>query len=203
MIPLSVAKRVNQLHSTAIRLVFILSLLLNAEMAELLWPARSVALAATVDRDDAADIGLIRRYFSAVNLTLITGTSGTLDALIAIDFVEHDPQPGCDATRQGHVASLRMLRVVAPGLRFQVLDVFATDGLISALVATIDVTTSSMPGPVVTPARLRSDTEIFRVEGDQIVEHWHEENGPAVSMPMISAEYLANGMKANSDRDTA
>jgi hypothetical protein len=188
MIPLLVVMKFSQRQPTALKLALVLSLLVSAGMAECLWPPRTIAMAA--DSAEDSDIALIRRYYSAVNLALTTGTTGSLDAIIAIDFVEHDPEPGCEANRYGLFAGLQMLRAVAPGLRMQVLSVVAKDGLVSARVATVNVNTSSMPGQIVSPARLWADTDIFHVEGDQIVEHWRQEAGPAMLAPLISTEQV-------------
>jgi hypothetical protein len=177
MIPIPIVKRIRLHKPAAIKLSLVLLMLLSAELVEFSWPPPTTAMAAAADSADAADSALIDHYFSAVNLALMTGTTGSLDAIIAVDFVEHDPQPGCEANRHGLYASLRMLRVITLGLRFQVLSVLAKDGLVVARVTMVDVEISSMTGQNVSAAQLTTDTEVFRVENNQIVEHWRNETG--------------------------
>ena len=100
------------------------------------------------------------------------------DAVLADDFVDHNPAPGQGPGREGHKEVLKLWHDAFPDLSLDVVDVFAV-GEKAALRWTARGTHK---GPLIgLPATGRQVTlsgiDILRIVDGRIVERWAEFNG--------------------------
>jgi steroid delta-isomerase-like uncharacterized protein len=113
---------------------------------------------------------LVRRYYEEA---LNRGDWRALDAIVAPDFVEHEIVPGIPPTREGLKRKYDLLRTGCPDLRFVVEDLFGVGARVAARVTVRGANTSPFMGRAPGGRAFAATTVgIFRVDGEQIAEHW-------------------------------
>jgi predicted ester cyclase len=105
------------------------------------------------------------------------------DELLHVDLVDHNRSDGQPAGRAGDVWAAAMVRRAFPDLRF-VLDLVVSDGEYVAGRWTMSGTNTGSMDLFGLPPTGRSVTmtgqEVFRAEGGQFVEVWHQEDIPTM-----------------------
>ena len=117
--------------------------------------------------DTEANKGLIKRYFTAIE----EGDLTALDELVSTEYQEHTP--GRPPGRQALKAAAQTLRAAFPDLTSTVTHMLAE----GALIAVRNRVTGTQRGPLgelpATGNRVDfTALQLFRVEGELIVEHW-------------------------------
>jgi quercetin dioxygenase-like cupin family protein/predicted SnoaL-like aldol condensation-catalyzing enzyme len=134
---------------------------------------------------DTASRDAVRRFYDAVNDVLRTGDPAFLDAVVAPDFVEHEPVPGTSPDRAGLGRYLTGLQAVFPRMALSVEALTAAGDLVMAHVAVLGAEHGAylgMPltGPVPTWGRL----ERFRVADGRIAERWADAGALGLLEPL-------------------
>jgi len=117
---------------------------------------------------------IVRRYLHEV-WTLADVTA--VDALLAPDYIDHDPPPGVGATRADQRRAIELLRVATRDRSIQIVTLHASGDLAAVRQDTTWVQIGSLFGLPGDGRRvvLRA-CEIYRVSRDRIVESWHVES---------------------------
>jgi len=112
---------------------------------------------------------LIRRYYDVLSANRLD----ELDSLMASAFVEHETLPGIPPTRDGLKQKYALLRSGFSDLRFSVDDLFQVGGRVAARVTVSGTHDGNFMGRPPTGRRFAvNSVDIFRVDGDCVVEHW-------------------------------
>ena len=113
---------------------------------------------------------LVRSYYEQA---LTEADWNTLDAIVAPGFVEHEVVPGIPPTRAGLKQKYDLLRTGCPDLRFTVEDLFSVGERVAARVTVRGTNTGAFMGRAPSGKAFAAATVgIFRVEGEQLAEHW-------------------------------
>lgn len=117
---------------------------------------------------------LIKRYFQAIDEACEVGNADIIDDFLAPDFVEHNPFPGMEPTREGWKQVFMGFVQGAPG--YHVVDALvAEDDMVAGRVTAY----GKHEGELFGIPRTGKDIEVrgfafWRVRDGKIVEHWHE-----------------------------
>lgn len=146
-----------------------------------------VALTQTVVRPSAsvhnrsaetaiANVALVRHFYSAATMVLITGNATLLDAMLAADLTEHPARPGAASGRDGFVRALLALRATFPGLKLVVDDVRAAgeDQVLVRVHAEGDGVGVFLGRPAPASAGQWGPLEVWRLANGQLVERWSD-----------------------------
>jgi hypothetical protein len=164
------------MRRAVVPLALVLALVSGVVLAE----ARLVVLApiAAVGPDPQAHAGdtVVRRFYAAANTVLRTGDPAALDAAVALDLVEHSAEPPLPPTRAGLARSLLALRAAFPRARLAVEGVVVQASAAAARVRVDGLAAGdgAVWGPV----------DLFRWDGDRVVEHWGAFAAPALPEPL-------------------
>jgi steroid delta-isomerase-like uncharacterized protein len=117
---------------------------------------------------------LIRRFFAAIDEGCRAGNADMLDEFLAPDFVEHNPFPGVEPTRDGWKRTFENFVAGAPG-RHVVEELVAEDDLVTGRITAYGTHVGELFGIPAT-GRDFSVTGIamWRLRDGKIVEHWHQ-----------------------------
>jgi predicted ester cyclase len=117
---------------------------------------------------------LIRRYFKAIDEAGRIGNADVLDEFMAPDFVEHNPFPGMEPTRDGWKKVFMGFVDGAPGYH-EVEDLVAEGDKVVARIVGYGRHQGDLFGMPATGKDIRvSGIAIWRLREGKIVEHWHE-----------------------------
>jgi predicted ester cyclase len=117
---------------------------------------------------------LIRRYFAAIDVAGRTGNADVLDEFLAADFVEHNPFPGVEPTREGWKQVFTGFVHGAPGYHV-VEDLVAEGDKVVGRIVGYGRHEGDLFGIPATGRDIRvSGIAIWRIRDGKIVEHWHE-----------------------------
>jgi steroid delta-isomerase-like uncharacterized protein len=116
----------------------------------------------------------IKKIVDRIPLEVLNdGNFGLIDELVATDFVEHDPQPGMPATREGLKQTLRALKTAFPDLRYTIMDsIESGDKIVHRLSGTGTMTADYMGMPATGKRATWSEIHIGRVANGRLAEHW-------------------------------
>jgi steroid delta-isomerase-like uncharacterized protein len=114
---------------------------------------------------------LFRRFVDEV---MNQGKLATIDELFAPDFVGHvQLPPAPPMNREGVKALFSMYHSAFSGFQAEIEDLIAEGDKVVGLLTASGTHTGSFAGIPATGKRVRFRTmDIFRIAGDQIVEHW-------------------------------
>ena len=155
-----------------------------AALLGLATQVRSPALAAPASEGGA----VVHRFYDAVNDAIATGDATAFRAVVAPDLVEHDPIVGTGAGRDGLEAYLVSLHATAPDLRLAVEDVVAAGDRVVARVAAAGQQDRRFLGTVLAERPMSwGPVDLFRVEGDRIVERWGVTDGLVLIGDQVAA----------------
>jgi predicted SnoaL-like aldol condensation-catalyzing enzyme len=168
------------------RVAFPLTIALALVTGLILWDA-----APTLTWRVTTDSGLedrklvVRRFYDAANQAIATGDLTLLNAMVATDFVEHEPLPGLPPGRAGLVRYLTTLHATYPRLRLAVASLLAEGDQVVARVAVEGAPEGALLGIALTePLPVWSAVDRFRVAGDMIVERWGAMQGLSLLEPL-------------------
>jgi predicted ester cyclase len=118
----------------------------------------------------AANKALIRRVFEEV---IPSGDGGALSALLAPDFLDHDPLPGQPAGRAAGEYVVRTMHTAQPDLRFTIDDLVAEGDRVTIRWRLHGTNTGPLLGRPPTGRRIElAAIVIFRIAGGLIAERW-------------------------------
>jgi SnoaL-like polyketide cyclase len=83
---------------------------------------------------DVEALAVVRRFYAAANAVLATGDAAALDAVLVPGFVDHNPAPGVEPTREGLAQLLRTRHATFPGERLVVDHATVGDGEVAVRV---------------------------------------------------------------------
>jgi predicted SnoaL-like aldol condensation-catalyzing enzyme len=162
------------MRRTVVPLALVLALLSGVVLAE----TRLLVLAPVVDPGGdpqvRANEALVGRFYAAVNDALATGDDASLAAVLATDFVDHDPRPGATDDRAGFLRAVQSLHAVDLALRLTVLDAMAQGDRVAVWVGIDGGEDGRFLGLAVRDAQLWSSVDVFRVRAGLVAEHWSE-----------------------------
>jgi steroid delta-isomerase-like uncharacterized protein len=117
---------------------------------------------------------LVRRYQEAHN----TNNLAALDAIVAADVIAHSLMPGVPSGLEGGKAVHQMAVASFPDFHVTIEDMIAEGDKVVARMTFRGTHTGSAFMGLPTSGRpfTFSATEIFRIAGGKIVEHWGEED---------------------------
>ena len=101
------------------------------------------------------------------------GDVDLMDELFAVDYVNHDPSLGQTPDREGHKATVRLVRDALPDLRETVEDLFGEGDRVVFSWSLTATHLGSLLGvtPTGRPVHVRG-IEIYRTRDGQIAERW-------------------------------
>ena len=104
---------------------------------------------------------------------LNNGNFGLLDELLSADFVEHFPQPGVPATREGFKQTMIGLKTAFPDLHYAIEDTIESGNQIVHRVTASGTMKSDFMGIPATGKRATwTEIHIGRVANGRLTEHW-------------------------------
>jgi steroid delta-isomerase-like uncharacterized protein len=113
---------------------------------------------------------LVRRYYEEA---LNTGDWDLLKMLVADTFVEHEELLNLPPTRDGLIERYTLLRTGFPDLHYRVDDLFSAGRRVAVRITVTGTHSGPFLGRPPTGKCFEIATAgIFRVDGDQIAEHW-------------------------------
>jgi ketosteroid isomerase-like protein len=136
--------------------------------------------------DASANVATVRRFYDAVNRTLLTGDAAALDAFLAADFVDHTVRPGQTSDRTGLVRYLQALHRAVPALLLQGHDLVAEGDRVSALVRVEGAGGTPAAGLPAVAGRPWGTIDVFRLRSGRIAEHWGEDIDLGLVEPLLA-----------------
>ncbi len=132
----------------------------------------------------AEAVTAVRAFYAAVNEVLRTGNPTPLESVVAPALVEHADRPGLPSGQVGLVRYLAALRAAYPTLRFEVDDLLADGGQVSARVTATSDPDRPLPDGAAPPAAAWHGVDIFRVEDGRVSERWSGSDAPSLAHPL-------------------
>jgi predicted ester cyclase len=116
----------------------------------------------------------IQRAAERIPLEVLNdGNFGLLDELLATDFVDHTPQPGVPATREGLKQTLMGLRTAFPDLRYTIDDAITCgDQVVHRISVTGTMKGDFMGIPATGKRASWTEIHIGRGVNGRLTEHW-------------------------------
>jgi predicted ester cyclase len=116
----------------------------------------------------------IQRTAERIPLEVLNGGNfGLLDELLTPDFVDHFPQPGTPATREGLKQTLTGLKTAFPDLRYTIEDaIVCGDQVVHRLSATGTMKSDFMGIPATGKQATWTEIHIGRGVNGRLTEHW-------------------------------
>lgn len=116
----------------------------------------------------------IKRTAERIPLEVLNdGNFGLLDELVAPDFVDHSPQPGVPATREGLKQTLMGVKTAFPDLRYTIEDaIVCGDQVVHRLSATGTMKGDFMGIPATGKRATWTEIHIGRGVDGRLTEHW-------------------------------
>lgn len=119
----------------------------------------------------AANKAKVQQIYDVIN----ANTLDDLDALIAVDLLDHSPSPGAAPGLAGTKQTLSMYHAVFSDLRVTAEDMIADGDKVVARLKMIGTNTGEFMGLPPTGKQVTmSGIEMFRLAGDKVVERWAE-----------------------------
>ena len=113
---------------------------------------------------------LVRRYYEQA---LSRADWVTLDAIVAPDYIDHEVVPNLPPTRDGLKQKYELLRSGCPDLRFVVADLMSVGDRVAVRLTVHGTHSRPFLGrPPTNRHMTTTKMSMFRVAGDQLVEHW-------------------------------
>lgn len=120
---------------------------------------------------------LIRRYFEAIDAACEAGDAGIIDQFLAPDFVERNPFPGMEPTREGWKKTFMEFVAGAPGYHV-VEDLVAEGDKVVGRITAYGTHKGLLFGVPATGKDIQvTGIAIWRVADGKIAEHWHQTDG--------------------------
>jgi hypothetical protein len=129
---------------------------------------------------------VIRRFYAAANVTIATGDTTALHAVVAPHFVDQDPVPGMKPDRGGLESYLTALHALVPDTELLVEAVVAGGDQAMARVAVRGGRKqASLSGAVVDHPEPWGQVDVFRIAGGKVVERWSQTDDLTLVRPVI------------------
>ncbi len=111
-----------------------------------------------------------RRFLEEI---LTRGDVAAIDALVAPDFVDHQPFPGVPPTRDGLKQAIPLFRAAFPDGTFVVADLFGEGDRVALRTTFRGTHQGEYAGVPATGKQIEfSAIDILRVDGGRMAEHW-------------------------------
>ena len=135
-----------------------------------------------------ANSATVRRFYDAVNHTIVTGNTALLDDVLAADFVEHPARPGLTGDRSGLVRYLQALHRTEPEILLTGHDLVAEGDRVSAVVRIEGAIGMPAVGLPAVTGRAWGTVDVFRLRAGRIAEHWGDDLGLGMVEPLLAVD---------------
>ncbi|HEY7031366.1 MAG TPA: ester cyclase [Thermomicrobiales bacterium] len=175
------------MRRTFVPIALALALATGAVVAELRLFVIDPAGADGASVRTTANAATVRRFYDGINQTLSTGDSTLLTRFVAAGFVDDTVRPGVTPDRSGLIRYVQALHASEPGLWLTVLDTVVEDDRVVAHVRVEGADDVPHAGLPAVTGRVWGTIDVFRVRSDRIVEHWSDDVGLGMSVPLLVA----------------
>jgi predicted ester cyclase len=172
-----------------------LALVLALATGAALGQARGLLTPVAVSDDAglAARVEVVRRFYAAVNGALASGEVRDLDRVVAPDFVDHGDGSRNDSSRDDLLRYLASLRAAFPAVRLTPLDAIAQHDRVVARVEIDGAPEGIFLGIPLGADGIWGGIDIFRVEGDRVVERWSDRRDHRLLEPLAAVPIAVDG----------
>jgi hypothetical protein len=174
-------RRLALLPATVVLLALTAASLLAAFVA--LRPPAPAAIGGTAADANRATV---RRFYEAINEALLTGNTKSVTALLTTDYEERDATDTAAPGRQALDSAVRGLRLIAPGLRLELVSLVADGDCVVALVRSIGFDPARFLSLSLTAPAVWPPVDVFRLENGRIAERLGAGERPLVVEPIAS-----------------